>query len=318
MMRRALVVGIEHYDPHPLPGCIDDAEHVAKILSTNQDGSPNFECKKLLSSPSAIVTRSILRQNIEELFSKKADVVLFYFAGHGTANNLGGYLVTQDTKRYDEGVAMADILNFANNSGVGEIVIILDCCHSGAFGALPMVQNDQALLRKGISVLCASRDSEPVLQKDGAGIFTDLLCEALDGSAADVLGNVTVASVYACIDQILGAWDQRPLFKSHVERLIPLRKCDAVADVNFLRSLSKHFPSADFEYQLDPSYELDSKNPDPNNVKIFSQLQKCRAARLVEPVGEEHLYYAAINSKTCRLTPLGQFYWQLASKNKIR
>jgi hypothetical protein len=34
-------------------------------------------------------------------------------------------------------------------------------------------------------------------------------------------------------------------------------------------------------------------------------------------VDEEFMYYAAINSKACRLTPLGQQYWRLASAKRI-
>ncbi|MCC3403956.1 caspase family protein, partial [Eubacterium callanderi] len=36
---------------------------------------------------------------------------------------------------------------------------------------------------------------------------------------------------------------------------------------------------------------------------------------LIEPVDEEHMYFAAMNSKSCRLTPLGLHYWKL-SKDK--
>ena len=38
---------------------------------------------------------------------------------------------------------------------------------------------------------------------------------------------------------------------------------------------------------------------------------------LVCPVGEEHMYYAAMNSKSCKLTPLGQHYWNLVKSGKI-
>ena len=44
-------------------------------------------------------------------------------------------------------------------------------------------------------------------------------------------------------------------------------------------------------------------------------LQRCRAAKLVEPVGEDHMYYAAMNSRSCALTPLGRHYWRMASNN---
>ncbi|MGF1573365.1 MAG: caspase family protein, partial [Sumerlaeia bacterium] len=41
------------------------------------------------------------------------------------------------------------------------------------------------------------------------------------------------------------------------------------------------------------------------NVAIFKDLQKMEGVGLVVPVSEEHMYYAAMNSKSCRLTALG-------------
>ena len=38
---------------------------------------------------------------------------------------------------------------------------------------------------------------------------------------------------------------------------------------------------------------------------------------LIVPVDEEHMYYAAMNSKSCRLTALGAQYWRLANENKL-
>src|SRR3954466_9222314 len=108
-MRRALCVGIDHYPSGALHGCVNDAERVAALLSKHQDGTPNFECRKMVApnaGPLDAVTRSKLKQAVEQLFKDKADVALLHFAGHGTENNLGGYLVTQDAKTYDEGLSM--------------------------------------------------------------------------------------------------------------------------------------------------------------------------------------------------------------------
>lgn len=172
-------------------------------------------------------------------------------------------------------------------------------------------------MREGVSILCASRASQLTVEKEGRDLFTTLICGALEGGAADVVGDVRVAGVYAFVDQSLGAWDQRPLFKSNVSRLLPLRKCKPVIDLAILRKLSEYFKGADFKYPLVPSYEPDSGKPDEKNTGIFANFQKYRAARLLVPIGEEHLYYAAMNSKYCQLTPLGQFYWQLAKEGKI-
>jgi hypothetical protein len=45
--------------------------------------------------------------------------------------------------------------------------------------------------------------------------------------------------------------------------------------------------------------------------------QRYRAATLVDPVGEEHMYYAAMNSTSCQLTPLGRHYWHMAEERRF-
>jgi hypothetical protein len=316
-MKRGLVIGIGHYEKlNPILGCINDAEAMAAVLSKNQDGSPNFSCKKLLSTEKKI-TRAVLRDHLQELFGHKANVALFYFAGHGTVTKFGGYLVTQDFEENDEGVAMIDILSLANQAKIDEVVIILDCCHSGAAGLIPALQSDHVHLREGVSILCASRDSQAAVEKDGSGMFTTLICDALEGGAADVIGNVTVAHVYAFVDQAFGAWEQRPLFKSHVSRLLPLRKCNPSIDLDILRFLPQYFKFADFEFPLNSSFEPTSTDKDEDNVKIFEHLQKYRDTRLLTPVGEKNLYECAMNGKSCKLTALGQYYWKLAKEERI-
>ena len=316
VMRRALVVGIDGYKFAPLAGCINDANAMADLLAKHYDGSPNFDVK-LITAPPTQVTRACLRENIAQLLTGQADVALFYFSGHGTENNLGGYLVTQDANNYDEGVSLTEVLTLANNSSVKEIVILLDCCHSGALGAIPAIDNNKAHIREGISILTASRSSEVAIETGGMGLFTSLLAAALDGGAADVVGRVTVASTYTYIDESLGPWDQRPLFKSHVSTLISLRNTEPAVDLSVLRQLPEWFPKPDFEFALDPSYEPDADPRHTQHEEVFGCLQKCRAAKLVEPVGEVHMYYAAMRSKSCRLTPLGRHYWRLANDGRI-
>lgn len=314
-MRRALIIGIDEYLHSPLRGCVNDANEVARLLKTHEDGSPNFDCQTLTAPPFEI-NRDILRGKIDDLFRDEADVALLYFSGHGFANEFGGYLVTQDAKRYDEGVSMDDITSRAIKSPAREVVILLDCCFSGALGQIPTLGN-RTVLREGVCLLTASRGSQVSVEVRGQGLFTSLLRAALEGGASDVIGKVTVASVYAYVDQALGAWEQRPLFKALVSQLIPLRNCRPVVPLELLRLLPKYFTTADYEFPLDPSFEPEAEPDHPENEKVFSHLQKYRAARLVVPVGEEHLYFAAINHKSCKLTPLGQFYWSLANTGKL-
>jgi hypothetical protein len=288
---------------------------MAALLKANEDGSPNFECK-VVTAPPFNIGRVELKAKVRELFSDETDVALLYFSGHGTINDLDGYLVTQDARQYDEGVSMSDVARWANESKAHEVVILLDCCHSGALGNLPDV-GDKVLLREGVSILTASRGSQVAVEIAGGGVFTSLLCAALEGGASDVLGNVTIASIYADVDQSLGAWDQRPLFKALVSKLIPLRTCNPVVPLEILRRLPEYFPAEISEFQLDPSFEPDADPKHPEHEAIFKNLQRLRDARLLAAVGEDHMFYAAINSKSCKLTPLGKFHWCLAKNGKL-
>ena len=319
-MRRALCVGIDEYPFGPLHGCVSDAKNMATILSRHQDGLPNFDCKLLTAesgSGATVVTRRILREQLDQLFKYPAGIVLFHFSGHGTANNLDGYLVTQDSIKYDDGVAMADVLKLANDSDANEIVILLDCCFSGTLGNAPIVDNTKAYLREGISILTASRGDQPSVEVGGGGLFTSLVCDALNGGAADILGSVTAPGIYAYVDAALGAWSQRPLFKSHVSRLLSLRNCTPPIDRSVIRSLPTLFPLPAEDIPLDPSFEPTSPAPDMVKVIIFRQLQALNRVYLVTPVDAPHMYDAAMQSKSCRLTPSGLYYWRLAKNGRI-
>jgi hypothetical protein len=315
-MRRGLLVGIDEYPSDPLTGCVNDARRIGEVLSRNRDGSPNLDCRYLLA-PSDTVERGTLAQAVSELFSTEADIALFYFSGHGAADVPGGYLMTPDAETLSDGYPMRDLLAHATRSPVREVVIILDCCYSGQFGNLPETDSRHALLREGVAVLAACRPSEVSMEEGGAGVFTTLVCDALDGGAADVLGRVTVGSIYAYVDLALSAWDQRPVFKAHLSKFTPVRQCEPHVDAAILRLLPSYFKSPDEELSLDPSYEPSIEPSNERNERTFAHLQELRDARLLIPVGETHLYYAAVNSKACKLTTLGQFYWQLARRGRI-
>ena len=313
-MRRALIVGIDDYSWAPLKGCVNDANAMYELLDRNEDGRPNFDCKLVTHE----VTRTYLRKQIHELFSNQADIALLYFSGHGAHTPYGGYLMTEDAFRFDEGVSMNDVLILANQSKVSEVIIILDCCYSGNLGNTFSDEN-MALLREGITIITSSSDYQVSKERNGRGVFTKMITEALEGEAADLLGNVTLAGLYGYSDKSLDSWQQRPVFKSHITSMLPIRQCHPKLKLDILRRLPKYFETADAEHPLDPCYEPDSDcpKPDPDKQAIFAELQKCVSKGLVTPVGEAHMFFAAIHSKSCRLTRLGQYYWKLAKKHLI-
>lgn len=324
-MKIALIVGINHY-PHggDLYGCVNDAYGVEKILERNSDGSVNFDCKLItVSSAREALGRGELKDEVEKLFSTKAEVALFYFAGHGHIEATGGYLLASDAKRGDDGLSLNDVLVMANNSQATNKVIILDSCHSGIAGNVPNIK-DSALIAEGITILTASTSDQYASEKDGSGVFTTLLVDALNGSAANILGDITPGSVYAHIDQSLGAWEQRPIFKTNVRNFVSLRTVAPAIPLEELRRIIEFFPNPGYEFSLDPTYEPETKGrtegmPEPieENTRIFSILQKFNRLNLLKPFDAPHMWHAAMESKSCKLTALGEHYRKLVERKRI-
>src|ERR1043165_5062318 len=309
-MRKALLVGINNYPGSPLRFCINDASIVGAILETNGDGSPNFETRV----EKDVSTKSALKKMIVDLFQGESDCAFFFFSGHGYVNELGGYIITPDYKSYDEGVSMDEILVLAGKSEARNKIIILDCCHSGAFGTPAILGTGASLLHKGVTILTACRENEPAVEKEKHGIFSNLLIDALRGGAADVSGNITPGSLYAYIDNSLGWWKQRPVFKTNIIRFVSLRRITPSVSQEELKRIIEFFPTPEQEFNLNPSFEFTNTPAkhqplvepfaiDENVVK-FKILQKLQSVGLVVPVDAEHMYFAAIESKSCRLTAL--------------
>jgi hypothetical protein len=203
----------------------------------------------------------------------------------------------------------------------------LDSCHSGIAGSHPS-HSATSEINEWITILTASTAEQYASEENGTGVFTSLLVDALGGSAANLVGDVTPGGIYAHIDQSLGPWSQRPVFKTNIKRFISLRRVQPPLDLSDLQRISELFPASGFQIQLDPSYEperqsgnegksLDLPPPDPAKTAIFAILQKYNRVGLVVPVGAPHMWHAAMQSKYLSLTALGEHYRRLASKGLI-
>ncbi|OQW71323.1 MAG: peptidase C14 [Proteobacteria bacterium ST_bin13] len=318
MARKALVVGIDHYQScGSLYGCVNDAHSVKAVLERNSDGTVNFGVKLLAASGETnAVNRKPLKAAIIELFSDNSDVALLYFAGHGHIEATGGYILSSDSNAGDEGIPLSEILTFANQSKAKSKIIILDSCHSGIAGTPPGAAAN-AELSEGLTIMTASTAEQYATEEDGNGVFTTLLVDALNGAAANLLGEVTPGSVYAHIDQSLGEWDQRPVFKTNVKNFVSLRKVQPPISLAELHMLKDLFPSAGFQFQLDPDFEPESPTPNNEKCQKFGILQKYNRVNLLVPVDAPHMWHAAMASKTCRLTVLGEHYRRLVQKGRI-
>ena len=57
--------------------------------------------------------------------------------------------------------------------------------------------------------------------------------------------------------------------------------------------------------------------PDPRKTAVFAILQKYVRVNLVRPVGATHMWHAAMQSKACKLTVLGEHYRKLVEAGRI-
>ncbi len=324
-MRKALVVGINYYQyGTQLHGCVNDAISVKEVLDRNADGTINFETKILVGkNPDELVSRAKLREKIRELFSGECEIALLYFAGHGHIENTGGYLIASDSQTGDDGIPLSDVMTYANESRARSKIIILDSCHSGIAGASTIVR-EFSEIREGTTILTASTAEQYATEQNGAGVFTSLLVDALNGAAGNLVGDVTPGSVYAHIDQSLGTWEQRPVFKTNVKNFVSLRKVNPSIGLKDLQKITEFFPVPQYEFQLDPSFEperqqeqTDIPPPDPANTAKFAILQKYNRIGLVVPVDAPHMWHAAMGNKACRLTVLGEHYRRLVERARL-
>lgn len=327
MTRKAVVVGIEDYKPplRPLRRCVEDADQIAKLLARHEDGSRNFDVLKLAGGEGEVCAKA-MREHLALLFNGPAQIALLYFSGHGALDPQTGkgHLVSQDGREGAWGLPLDDVLNLANRAHprIGSVVIILDSCHAGAAG---LDAAGSSVLGPGVTLMAASRSDQAAYEGGSNGVFTGLLIDGLSGGAADVCGDVSPASLYAHVEQALGPWEQRPVYKANVQNFVSLRQVPPRAPLETLRRLPRYFPRADSVYPLDPSCEEDRRNllelnhipVDPERVKIFKELQRCSRHGLVAPVGVEFMYHAAISSTGCRLTPLGAHYRRLAEAGRL-
>ncbi len=331
-MKKALVVGIDDYDPpNQLSGCVNDAVELSALLEANGDGSPNFDVRRIISSEGPVTSKK-LHEAIGELFTGDAETVVLYFAGHGIMDDEtnNGYLVTQDGRNPNWGISLSGVIQQANKAHpkIKSTVILLDSCQSGFAGEVSGLgeSGNVSHIGNGVTILTACHRKGSAAETNGHGKFTDIMIDGLGGAASDVIGRVTPASLYAHVDQTLGAWEQRPIYKANVQSFVTLREVSPKVPKEVLRRLPQYFPTASHIFKLDPSFEPDRGEEaqnltdipvDEDNVRIYRELQKCHQHGLVTPTEHEFMWHTAVYSGGVRLTATGAHYRRLAEKKKI-
>ena len=303
-MRKALIVGIDHYADMPrLHGCVNDAHAVTSVLERHGDGSPNFDVVQLTaSSTSDAISGAKLRDTVEKLFDDNhTETALFYFAGYGCVDSTGGYILASDARSGTDGVSLNDIVEFANRSRARNRIIMVESCQLGIADELHQRTESLELLLD-VTLLATSTWESYADEENSTGIFTKIFVDGMNGAAANLVGDITLGGVYTHMDNSLSVWERRPFHGMQVSNFVSLRKVEPPINLASLRRIAELFPSEDFEFKLDPSFEPTSDTPAPENTDKFAVLRECARVNLVVPVGAPSMRLAALESKSCKLT----------------
>ncbi|MBL7260662.1 caspase family protein [Paractinoplanes lichenicola] len=327
------MVGIDAYPRGgSLTGCVADAVALNDLLQKHADGTPNWGTRLITSDNTSQITRDSLRRALTELFANPRDAdLLFFFAGHGGQTPWGADLVTQDATANSLGVSMSDLVTLANDSAARSITIVLDCCFSGDTGNTPGLQAagvaesfrlNKVVLRENLTIMAASRGTETSKEVAGHGAFTRMLLDGLEGGATDHRGNVTALSLYGFISPAFGAWQQRPVLKTSLTEPVVLRVGPPWLDIDLLRQLPQHFPTAESRLQLTPAHEgvgrpLPAGEPGTVEQQQFDYVGRLRNANLITTDDKRDHYWVAMESGYVYLTMLGRYFWRLASQGDL-
>ncbi|HEX5922626.1 MAG TPA: caspase family protein, partial [Baekduia sp.] len=208
--RRALIVATGTYGDATLAGLRAPGRDAAELAAILQDAAiGGFDVETVLDVPADGLRRRVARFCSQ---GGPGDLALVYISCHGVLDDRGRlYYATTDTDH--ELLAATAIPAAWLNEQLDDCrcrrqIVILDCCHSGAFakgakgeGALALRERFEG---RGRVVLTASRATEYSFEGDrvlGDGVssvFTDVLVQGLRSGDADRDGDgmVTVTELY--------------------------------------------------------------------------------------------------------------------------
>ena len=233
----ALIIANSEFDDPKLRRLVKpslDAEALSEVLSDPEIG--DFKVTTLINK-----TMDTVRREIASLYvrKKKSDRLLLYYSGHGIRDEKSGelYLAVKDTEfelPSAAAIEAAYVERHLDKSNSQRKVVILDCCHSGAFmsggkGVLGSSAGaEEAFLGDGFGrvILTASNaieqawEGDELLGEAAPSVFTHFLVQGLRTGAADAdkNGKVSIDELYEYVhDQVLtsGHSAQTPQKFSH-------------------------------------------------------------------------------------------------------
>lgn len=198
--RIAAVVGISRYKRMSgLEGARDDARETADLLR-----SLGFDAVYELYDEEA--TRAGILELLGQRLRREAeseDLVFVFYAGHGTTETLAngekrGYLLPTDGSSADpyvSGISMETIRDLSNRLAARHVYYAIDACYSGSLLQRARASSRSAGgdARRAVQVVTAGLEGQQAIERDGRGLFTTHLLQALRGEA-DANGDLRVTA----------------------------------------------------------------------------------------------------------------------------
>ena len=198
--RFALIIGNSQYHDTSL-SCLKtpDADVPALAAALRDPTIGSFDgVQEIINETEAVVSRAIATFFASR---KPDDLLLLYFSGHGVLDSQGRlFLAVKDTQRdllTATGIPAGFITDSMDSCRSRRQLLILDCCHSGAFAkgakgaALPITQSTFEGNGYGRVVLTASDSTQyalegnQVIEQAPLSLFTNYLLDGLVNGEAD-------------------------------------------------------------------------------------------------------------------------------------
>ena len=211
-MLHLVAIGIDNYADAAIPPLSCACRDAVAVATTFERNLQPDECSVQLLLNDLATARNV-RLAIDRVQAELGsdDVVLVYFAGHGSPERAGTrgrtsrYLLVHDTEeRYIHATALgmeSDVPDWLGRLDDAKLVVfVLDCCFSGAAGGrtfmgpllraaggVPTLADERLISLKGLNlgrgriILCASDDNQLAAEDPalGHGIFTRSFLDAL-------------------------------------------------------------------------------------------------------------------------------------------
>jgi hypothetical protein len=228
--RFAIIIGITEYESglDNLRFTKNDAVRLNETLINNVGFCENSvhlflndtELQDSVKKPTRSEIMSAIKNVCDE--AGEDDLILFYFAGHGTEISEKPYLLTSDTKMNvvkETAIDIEELNKMFKQSKSKFILRIFDACRT------PYSLDTRRLPSRMTRVLynaiftqavgwatissCSSGESAYETEEYEQGVFSHFLCEGLAGHATNSQGNITLDSLLGHINSSMSLWSER-------------------------------------------------------------------------------------------------------------